>query len=174
MRNKHWQCMKYVVRHKWFVFVAGRKTGASLWRLLIHDWSKFLPSEWKAYADYFYSKPPLQGPFDRPNHEQTVKDWEVAMERAFDRAWLRHIHRHDHHWNHWVLREDSGEVKCLEMDEAAWREMVADWMGAGRALHGRWRALEWYFENRDKIQMHPVTRRHVEILLVDMSMLGMA
>lgn len=172
--NKHLQCLKYIVRHKYFVFVAGRKTGASLWRLLIHDWTKLLPSEWGPYAEHFYSKPPIQRQFDRPNHDQTVKDWKEAISQEFDRAWLHHIHRHDHHWQHWVLREDSGAVKCLEMDEAAWREMVADWMSAGRTIHGRWRALEWYFQNMDKLKLHDDTRRKVEILLVDMHALGMA
>jgi hypothetical protein len=28
------------IMHKWFVFLAGFKTGAPLWRLIIHDWSK--------------------------------------------------------------------------------------------------------------------------------------
>lgn len=151
--NKHLQCLSYIVRHKYFVFVAGRKTGASLWRLLIHDWTKLLPSEWGPYAEHFYSK---------------------GAQKEFDRAWLRHIHRNDHHWEHWVLREDSGTVKCLEMDEAAWREMVADWMSAGRTIHGRWRALEWYFQNMDNLKLHYATRRKVEILLVDMHALGMA
>lgn len=172
--RKHLQCMNYLIRHKYYVFVAGRETGVSLWRLLIHDWSKLLPSEWKAYADNFYCNPPVQGPNDRPNHEKTVDDWRESLDRAFDRAWLRHIHRQDHHWQHWVLREDSGAVICFEMPEVAWREMVADWMGAGRAIHGRWRALEWYFENKDKIQLHQVTRRKVELMLIDMNLVGMA
>lgn len=151
--NKHLHCLSYIVRHKWFVFVAGRKTGTSLWRLLRHDWSKVLPSEWFAYADYFYSK---------------------GSKVEFDRAWLRHIHRQDHHWNHWVLRVDIGAVKCLEMPESAWREMVADWMGAGRAIHGRWEAFEWYSKNSNNIQLHYVTRFKVEKLLLEMRVLGMA
>jgi hypothetical protein len=40
---KHVRYLSYVVRHKWFVLLAGIKTGAPLWRLLIHDWSKFAP-----------------------------------------------------------------------------------------------------------------------------------
>jgi hypothetical protein len=57
--NKHWQYLKYVVRHKWFVLVAGLHVGAPLWRLLIHDWSKFLPCEWRPYAAFFYGMPDI-------------------------------------------------------------------------------------------------------------------
>lgn len=54
---KHWYYLTYLLKHKWFVFVAGRKVRAPVWRLLVHDWSKFLPSEWGAYADHFYGEP---------------------------------------------------------------------------------------------------------------------
>ena len=42
----HLRYLGYVLRHKWFVLVAGLKVGAPLWRLLIHDWSKFTAAEW--------------------------------------------------------------------------------------------------------------------------------
>jgi len=48
--------LKYIVRHKWFVFVAGTKVGCSWWRLFVHDASKFLPFEWCAYAKTFYKE----------------------------------------------------------------------------------------------------------------------
>jgi hypothetical protein len=43
MSDMHWRYFTYLVRHKWFVFLAGRRTGVPPRRLLIHDWSKFLP-----------------------------------------------------------------------------------------------------------------------------------
>ncbi len=52
--NKHWQYLKYVVRHKWFVLGAGRKLGVPLHRLILHDWTKFLPREWFPYVNEFY------------------------------------------------------------------------------------------------------------------------
>src|ERR1041384_1906335 len=54
--NKYWAYFQYILRHKWFVFLAGLKTGAPIWLLIIHDWSKFLPSEFFPYTDYFYNK----------------------------------------------------------------------------------------------------------------------
>lgn len=49
--------LRYVIRHKWFVLIAGLRVGAPLWRLIIHDWSKFLPCEWRPYAKFFYGMP---------------------------------------------------------------------------------------------------------------------
>lgn len=47
----HLRYALYVARHKWFVLLAGRRTGAPLWRLLVHDWSKLTPAEWGAYVE---------------------------------------------------------------------------------------------------------------------------
>ncbi len=165
----HWRYLKYVLRHKWFVFVAGRKMGAPLWRLLIHDWSKFSPTEWGAYARYFYAPKPVAAYGDARNHGGLAPsecERIIAQRRAaFDRAWLHHQHANPHHWQHWVLREDDGATKALRMPEHFAREMVADWMGAGRAITGRWEAREWYEKNGTVMILNMHTRTLVERLL---------
>lgn len=85
----HWLYANYLARHKWFVFREGRKLKVGLWALLKHDWSKFLPSEWFPYAHSFYGK-------------RTE-----AVKRAFDYAWLLHQKRNPHHWQFWVVPQDS-------------------------------------------------------------------
>lgn len=145
----NWNYAKYLFRHKWYVFVAGLRCGVPLWRLVIHDWSKFMPCEWRPYAMSFY------GP--QPRSEET--------KARFNAAWLHHQHLNPHHWQHWCLREDSGKSKLIDMPERLWREMVADWMGAGRAITGRWEVSQWYAKNRDIIQLAPRTRENVEQLL---------
>lgn len=50
--RKYLKYFNYVFRHKWFVFVECFKFGL-LWQGLIHDWSKFLPDEFIAYANFF-------------------------------------------------------------------------------------------------------------------------
>ena len=144
---KNIQYLNYMIRHKWFVFQAGLKTKAPLWRLIIHDWSKFMPIEWIAYSNFFYG--------------DKTKDFEPA----FDRAWLHHIHLNPHHWNHWVLNKDDGEVKCLAMPEKFIREMVADWAGAGKAITGRWEVREWYEKEKKNIHLEYGTLAQVENLL---------
>lgn len=53
----NWNYLKYVVRHKWFVFWACRALGVPLWQSIVHDWTKFLPSEWFPYVRYFNLMP---------------------------------------------------------------------------------------------------------------------
>lgn len=55
---------------------------------------------------------------------------------------------------------------ALRMPERLVREMVADWMGAGRAITGRWEVGVWYAANADKMVLHVATRARVEELLV--------
>jgi hypothetical protein len=53
----YWKYFKYVVKHKWYVFVACCKQGI-IWRGIIHDMSKFLPSEFIPYARFFHGEWP--------------------------------------------------------------------------------------------------------------------
>jgi hypothetical protein len=166
----HLRYLSYVLRHKWFVLLAGLKTGAPLWRLLIHDWSKFTPSEWGAYVAQFYG-PKLVPTYGDFRHypgalgPAAVERAKAERQEAFDRAWLHHQHANPHHWQHWVLREDSGAIKTIEMPEHFVREMVADWAGAGRAITGKWEVGLWFGDNHQKMQLHARTKELVVTLL---------
>jgi len=156
--RRHWSYLQYVLRHKWFVFLAGLKTGAPLWRLIIHDWSKFLPCEWGPYVRSFY------------NRDGSKRDWKTRDpwdKVEFDWAWNHHQKSNDHHWQYWLLTNDSDDPKHrpLMMPEECVREMVADWMGAGRAITGKWDALNWYGQNQGKILLHELTRSQVREIL---------
>lgn len=143
----HLRYASYIARHKWFVLRAGLKTHAPLWRLLIHDWSKMTPAEWGPYVRSFYGK----------------EGRTPEVRSAFDGAWLHHQHNNPHHWQHWVLRQDNGEVKVIQMPEKFVREMIADWAGAGRAITGKWEVATWYDANAEKMLLHPATRVLVEL-----------
>ena len=53
--KRHIAYAKYVLLHKWYVLLEGFRLGVPLWRLIIHDWDKFLPGEWIPYANAFYT-----------------------------------------------------------------------------------------------------------------------
>lgn len=205
--KRHLAYLKYVIRHKWFVLFAGLPLRVPFWRLLVHDMSKFRPSEWFAYAATFYKSDGSK------QYDETPK---------FNRAWLLHQHRNPHHWQYWLLREDSPKTRFTICDMGDWEggthihdkewasadagvpsmdlradrpevdkmmrnlvrlanreagliaiemprkyalEMVADWMGAGRAITGKWECAEWYAKNREKIVLHKRTRELVDNLL---------
>jgi hypothetical protein len=146
----HLAYLKNLLIHKYWVFVAGRMLGVSLRQLVIHDWSKFTPAEWRPYVRNFY------------NPDGTKRRGVETQE--FQLAWLHHLHWNPHHHQHWVLQNDSGEINELPMPEKYVSEMVADWAGAGRAYGGSWYAengeLElrsWLAKSRQKMRLHPDT-----------------
>jgi len=147
---RHLNYFKYLLRHKWFVFVACTKIGASWWLGIIHDLSKFRPSEWFPYAHTFYAK-------DGSKQYHETYDFSIA--------WNHHQKRNKHHYQYWMITWDRGTTEPLEMPYKYILEMVADWMGAGRAITGKWEVKEWYEKNKDNIKLEIVTRRFVESIL---------
>ena len=143
------------LKHKWFVFLAGLRTKAPLWRLIIHDWSKFTPAELPHYQRQFFG--------------------DKGDPAGFIAAWVHHQNTNPHHWEYWIPR--TGHNRCtppyrdnepIPMPEWAVREMVADWLGAGRAYEGEWPMgndpdeWHWYGENYWKMRLHPETREMVQ------------
>ncbi len=166
----YWKYLWYVIRHKWFVFCEACKLGVP-WLGLVHDLSKLLPGEFIPYARHFYGSDSHHKNGNRaPKGMQTGRD-ETGYYKAgdtgdlaFDFAWLLHQKRNRHHWQWWVLPEDDGGIKVLDMPLRYRREMLADWRGAGRAL-GTPNTWAWYAKNKDKMRLHPNTRYWIEAVL---------
>ena len=136
-------------KHKWFVFLAGRKIGCPLWRLLTHDLSKYGPHELVHYGRQF---------FGTGDHQED-----------FGKAWLHHQNINDHHWEYWIFRtkhdQDKNPSKILPMSDGAVLEMISDWFGASRAYEGAWPWFDewtWYDENFKRMKLHPETEQKVK------------
>ena len=101
-----------------------------------------------------------------PNTADVINEADRVAQQ-FDKAWLHHLHMNPHHFQHWILSQDDGEVKCLEMPRHFALEMCADWCGAGKAKGktDRDAVLVWYELNKDNITLHPTTRSFVETTL---------
>ena len=158
--GRHWQYGKYLLRHKWFVLVAGWRLGIP-WLALLHDNSKFRPDEWGPYAAFFYESDGTK----RTRRDSTgyYKPTDTGN-AAFDFAWLLHQKRNKHHWQWWVLPEDEGGLKVLEMPDRYRREMLADWISAGRT-QGTPDTLGWYAARGRNHEFGPETRAWIEIQL---------
>lgn len=200
--RKHWQYLKYIIRHKWYVFLACRKLKVPLWQSIIHDWSKFLPNEWFAFVHYFHGNPKI-GDIVMVNcidgfggkakilkddgdsgskyfvrmldeemgekqefraHDIEINNLNISLEN-FDQAWNRHQKRNKHHWQYWVLIYDDGSIHPLPMPDRYIREMVADWVGAGRAITGKIDVAYWYWKNQSSMKLSLVTRSKVQSLV---------
>jgi hypothetical protein len=182
--NKHLKYLKYVVKHKYYVARECFKEGL-YWRGIVHDWTKLTPKEWIPYTEYFYGekrndlkhwrlKTLEELEEDRKRSRELkaklIPKLQEEIEIDFNKAWLHHIHLNDHHWNHWLLQQDSGELRALEMPDVCIKEMIADWRGANKAIFQTYHPNEeynpilsrtWYIENYRNIKLHINTRKKV-------------
>ncbi len=150
--------LRVVLTHKWYVLRFGWGT-VPLWRLLIHDYTKFSRAEWPAYVQRFAS--------GRAGKEDKTQDT-----FAFRDAWRHHWTHNAHHWEYW---REGGPGRGWTVDPPVdgahpmpytyIREMVADWRAASKAYSGKNDCTEWYLATRERQVMHPTTCAQVEHLL---------
>lgn len=164
--KRYIEYLKYLIRHKYFVTKACFKVGL-YYRGLMHDISKFRPSEFIPYAKFFYnsdgSKKQIR---DKTGYYKPDDTGDIN----FDFAWLLHQKRNDHHWQWWILPKDDGTIKAFPMLIDALNEMICDWKGAGQAqgistndpLDYYKEVREWYKVNKSKMIFHPKTRDYIE------------
>ena len=120
-----------------------------------HDASKRSFAEYGAYDRHFYGR--NKGKEEDPE---------------FDLAWLDHIHANDHHWQHWVLIRDEGELVPVDMPSYCIAEMVCDWWSFpwmshfdGESEDALYGVFGWYGEHSAKMLLSDATRAKVEALL---------
>ena len=145
-------CLTYLrdlLKHKYYVGIECYWQN-QWWKMIVHDWSKFLPDEWGPCAKFYRDE--IRG--SKQLLEKPRPHW-------FLRSQLKHVHRNKHHWAHWCFVDMDGEFKALLMPEEYRREMVADWKGAAKAKKGN--VVDWYKRNRYIIFMHEDTRRETDI-----------
>jgi hypothetical protein len=168
IRMKYLKYLHYLLRHKYYVGIECLKKGLFL-RAFTHDISKFSPDEFLPYMNYFYGN----GHDIKRGRDKTgyYKPTDTG-DKAFDFAWLLHQKRNKHHWQWWVLPEDGGGIKVLEMPLKYELEMICDWVGAGKAQghfspkdNPMLETRKWYEANKGKMQLGKITRRWVEYQL---------
>lgn len=118
-----------------------------------HDLSKDKSDEYLAYDAYFYGN----------NRSYNVV-------RDFKYAWLKHIHRNPHHWQHWILNDDDepreGE-NIMDMPYNYIVEMICDWWSFSWYTGNLYDIFRWYDAKKDHIKLSDTTRLTVERILTD-------
>ena len=160
--------LRYLIRHRRYVRRACWGEGL-YWRGLVHDLSKFRPDEFIPYARHFYNR---DGSKKQARGKTGYYKPTDTGDPAFDFAWFLHQKRNRHHWQWWILPEDDGGTKIMEMDRDSVREMVCDWAGAGKAQgffsppdDEYYETRKWYEKNNQKMQLHPRTRTLVHTMI---------
>lgn len=142
--------------HKWYVFRAGLIIGVSVWRLIVHDLSKFSRYEFGRYARNF------QGDYSSSPNDQ------ARISREFLLAWLHHENRNPHHHGYWVPRTGKSANKPLPMPEEYVREMIADSIGASMAYTGSWDIAVWLNRNGSEWLIHETTLEHIWTVMIEL------
>lgn len=114
----------------------------------MHDMSKTKRDEYCAYDDYFYGG-----------------NRSTSVVRNFHKAWLKHIHRNPHHWQHWVLIHDDEPMEALEMPPEYVYEMIADWWSFSFKSGNLREIFSWYEKHGPGMILHPKTKNQVESIL---------
>lgn len=150
--RRHWKYLKYVLRHKWFVFLACWELGVPLWMAIVHDWDKFLPGMWRAYADYFYGNLPaekdahlgaLAGVGIFPKTKEDAR-------RDMEREWNGHQKRNKHHWQYWLLVNDARNQRFWEqsmdggMTHSYLKLKRGDYEFANIAVVYEYESMDWW------------------------------
>ncbi len=156
----NYKYLKYLLKHKWYVFKMCCKFGI-IWRGITHDISKFYPSEYISYRNWFFGDYGVK--FNKLNLAWDANFEHLLCKEKFDYAWLKHIHRNPHHWQHWFLVNDEDSNKALKIPEKYRLELYSDWVGAGWAITGnKNNVISWYEKNKDKMLIKKETRNLIE------------
>ena len=126
-----------------------------------HDASKHDPVEYYPYDDYFYNR-------------KSSRSYMVV--EHFHGAFLEHLHKNPHHWQHWVLIPDSsGEPqKAIFMPYNYVLEMVCDWFSFSLKSGNIGEIFDFYLENKSHIILHRSSRAFLEFLLREMETIILA
>ena len=110
--------------------------------LVEHDASKTMFDEYQAYDRHFFADLPMDETLDE-----------------FNLAWLKHIHRNPHHWQHWVLPSgDLPDIQALEMPQNYVLEMLCDWWSSSWRNYEPDRIFEWWGRHKGMMILHPKTQ----------------
>lgn len=126
-----------ITKHKWVVFKLCCKVGQP-WRGLVHDLSKYSPTEFWEGVKYFNGK------------HSPITD--AKKDKGYSQAWLHHKGRNKHHTDYWVDLSAPDKTPIIPYQYVA--EMLCDKLAAGMVYKGKdWTKeyeLDYWLNERDK------------------------
>ncbi len=154
---KWWGHLRTITAHKWLVMKYCFRVG--LYRQgLLHDMSKYSPTEFLAGAKYFKGD-------QSPNVAE-------RLDKGYSAAWLHHKGRNKHHLEYWIDYDPSlgGQMGGVKMPVKYVAEMFCDRVAASRIYEKEnytdsspW---EYYDRSRGHYIIHPDTAALLEKLLL--------
>ena len=131
-----------VLKHKWVVFKLCCRVGL-VWRRLVHDISKFTPTEFFESAKYYVgTRSPVV---------------EARKSKGYSNAYFHHMGRNMHHFKYWQDMELPEVAIVIPYKYVV--EMVCDNLAAGIVYNGKnWRQdtqYNYWQKHRKKVIANP-------------------
>ena len=152
---KAWKHFKTISKHKMLVMQGCFKVGLYKQGLL-HDLSKYTPSEFLIGVRYFQGN-------RSPNSAE-------RDDKGYSEAWMHHKGRNRHHYEYWNdMDMQTRQYVYLPVPRKYLAEMVMDRIAASKTYQGSAytdaSALNYLLNSREQHIMHPKTRRELEYIL---------
>ena len=146
---------KTITWHRWLVRQGCFRVGL-YWQGLIHDLSKYSPTEFFIGARYY------QG-----NRSPNAAERE---DKGFSEAWIHHKGRNRHHYEYWTdMNKATRLYESVPMPRKYLAEQVMDRRAACIVYQGKdytpGSALAYFMKSRERELMHPQTRQEMEYIL---------
>ena len=154
--NKAWLHLKTISYHKYLVMQGCFKVGLYKQGLL-HDLSKYCPSEFIVGAKYY------QGNRSPNNAERE--------DIGYSSAWLHHKGRNKHHYEYWIDYSEAVEAGLVPVPipDRYLVEMFMDRVAASKVYNGKnytdKSPLEYYESGKCIRLLHKKTKKKLEFLL---------
>lgn len=133
---------KTIIKHKWMVFKFACRAGIP-WRGLVHDLSKFSPTEFGESIKYYVG-----------THSPIT---EAKKDKGYSDAWLHHKGRNKHHLEYWIDYEANPIVPVIPYKYIV--EKVCDDLSAGKVYNGKnWTKdtqYNYYMRQRQYVLINP-------------------
>ena len=152
--NKFFSHLKTVNTHRKWVRHYCFKAGL-YWQGLTHDLSKYSPVEFFESVKYYQGN---RSPIDA-----------CKEDKGYSKAWFHHKSHNKHHREFWTDNYDKG-TSCVPMPKKYAKEMLCDFLGAGRAYSGNnfkyYDEWVWWENQMDRnICIHPLTAYFITLVL---------
>lgn len=139
-----------ITKHKWVVFRLCLKVGEP-WRGLVHDLSKYSPTEFGESIKYFNGE------------HSPITD--CKRDKGYSEAWLHHKGRNKHHHEYWVDLRAPEQTPIMPYPYLA--EMLCDKLAAGIIYQGKNWTKEYELSYWEKEKKKIMANEKIKLLITD-------
>ena len=133
-------------KHRWIVFKLSIKAGIPL-RGLLHDLSKYSPTEFLESAKYYQGGKRSPIPATRDD-------------KGYSIAWLHHKGRNKHHFEYWY---DQKQIEIPVLPRKYAKELICDMLAAGIVYAGKDWTQEFEINYWNKVEPTTIANEKMKI-----------